>query len=316
MRVIFIDEVHSILQEDLENVGYSCDLNYESTRAELLSIIGNYDGLVIRSKTPVDKEFLDTATNLKFIARSGAGLENIDLVYAEGKGVVCFNAPEGNKDAVGEHALGMLLSLFNNLVKGDQEVRNGEWDREGNRGIELGGKTVGIIGYGNNGSAFAQKLSGFGVTILAYDKYKSGFSNESVKESSLEELFEKADVLSFHIPQNEETIFMADEAFFEKFKKPIYLINLSRGKIVKTDALVEALETGKVKGACLDVLEYEKASFENLFEPGHHAPRAFDYLLHSPKVILSPHVGGWSVESYYKLSKVLADKILFKFNNS
>jgi D-3-phosphoglycerate dehydrogenase len=259
----------------------------------------------------MDANLLDAAPNLKFIARSGAGMENIDLDYCAKRNIQLFNAPEGNRNAVGEHALGMLLALMNNLVTADAEVRSGKWDREGNRGIELDGKTVGIIGYGNNGEAFAKKLRGFDVQILAYDKYKSNFGNKFVQESTLEELYANADVISFHIPQNEETLFWANDLFFESIQKPFFLLNLSRGKIVETKALLKAIENGKVLGAGLDVLEFEKASFENFFDG--NMPEAFQQLLASKKVILSPHVGGWTNESYFKLSAVLADKILNYF---
>jgi D-3-phosphoglycerate dehydrogenase len=218
-----------------------------------------------------------------------------------------FNAPEGNCTAVAEHALGMILALFNQLKKGDAEIRKGIWDREGNRGVELTRKTVGIIGYGHNGSAFAKLLSGFNCRVLAYDKYKTGFSNELVEECTLEQLYEQAEIISFHIPQNEETLFWANADFFSKVQQPFYLINLSRGKIVKIEALNKAINEGKVKGAVLDVLEFESASFENIF--GNEIPPAFKELLESEKVLLSPHVGGWTVESYFKLSDVLADKI-------
>jgi D-3-phosphoglycerate dehydrogenase len=238
-------------------------------------------------------------------------MENIDLDFCSKNSIQVFNAPEGNRDAVGEHAIAMLLMLFNKLSQGNTQVRSGVWDREGNRGVELGGKTVGVIGYGNNGQAFAKKLSGFDVNVLTYDKYRGDYSDTYAKESSLVEIFEKSDVISFHIPQNEETMFMADDAFFRKFSKDIYVINLARGKIVKTAALVEGLKSGKIKGACLDVLEYEKASFEDMFDG--QLPNDFQYLLDSDQVILSPHVGGWTEESYYKLSKVLGDKILSVF---
>ena len=235
-------------------------------------------------------------------------MENIDIEYCKSRNITLHNAPEGNRNALGEHALGMLLSLLNHLNKGDKEVRSGKWDREGNRGEELDGKTVGIIGFGNNGQAFAKKLRGFDVDVLAYDKYKSNFGNEYVQEVSLDEIFEKADVVSFHIPQNTETLFMGDDSFFKSFKKPIYVLNLSRGKIVATEALVNALKSQQVIAAGLDVLEYEKSSFESFFEQ--ELPSAFQYLLNAENVILSPHVGGWTKESYFKLSDVLADKIL------
>lgn len=308
MKVIFLDTVHPVLKEDLTQAGFHCDFHEETPIAEIEKIIDQYDGIVIRSRMPVNQAFLEKATNLKFIARSGAGMENIDEPYCEQRGIVLFNAPEGNRDAVGEHAIGMLLALFNQLVKSDMQVRSGVWDREGNRGHELGGKTVGIIGCGNNGGAFAKKLTGFDCEILAYDKYKPGFGTDQIQEVELEKIFERADILSFHIPQNAETLFMCDEGFLSKFKKPIYIINLARGKIIKTEALVAGLKSGTIFGACLDVLEYEKASFEKLNADG--LPDAFQYLMQSDKVLLTPHVGGWTHESYYKLSKVLADKIL------
>lgn len=312
MRVLFIDVVHEVLEERLKEVGFETIDGTGLTRNECVTILeSGCDGLVVRSRFAMDEEFLEHGKQLKFIARSGAGMENIDLDYCEKRNITLFNAPEGNRNAVGEHALGMLLSLFNNLNKGDREIRDGKWDREGNRGVELDGKTVGIIGFGNNGKAFAKKLRGFEVEVLAYDKYKKGFGTSQVNESTLEEIFQKADVLSFHIPQNKETMYMANDVFFESFKKNIYLLNMARGKIVRTTALTKALENGKVLGACLDVLEFEKASFENMFSGD--VPEDFNYLLQSNKVILSPHVAGWTNESYYKLSNVLADKILAKF---
>ncbi len=311
MKIIYLDTVHPILEERLVAANHQCiqliDSDFESTK----NLISDAEGIVIRSRFPMDAKLLDFAPNLKFIARSGAGMENIDLEYCSMRNIQLFNAPEGNRNAVGEHALGMLLALLNNLVTADAEVRSGKWDREGNRGIELDGKTVGIIGYGNNGEAFAKKLRGFEVQILAYDKYRQDFGNEFVKESSLEELYAKADVISFHIPQNAETLFWANDAFFESIQKPFFLLNLSRGKIVETKALLNAIENGKVLGAGLDVLEFEKASFENFLDG--NMPESFQNLLASKKVILSPHVGGWTNESYFKLSDVLADKILQHF---
>jgi D-3-phosphoglycerate dehydrogenase len=308
MKVYFLDTVHPVLEERLSQAGYSCIDATSLSKVKCEEAIHDAYGLVIRSRFPMNEDFLKHAHQLKFIARSGAGMENIDLTYTERRGITCYNAPEGNRNAVGEHALGMLLNLFNKLNKGDREVRNGVWDREGNRGVELDGKIVGIIGYGNNGAAFAKKLRGFDVEVLAFDKYKAGFSGEFVKESSLQQIFEEADVLSFHIPQNAETLFMGDESFFNKFKKPIYVINLSRGKIIRTTDLMKGLNSGKIFGACLDVLEFESSSFENIFSG--NIPPAFKELLASDKVILSPHVGGWTAESYFKLSDVLADKIL------
>lgn len=308
MKVVFLDTVHPVLEQRLSQNGFDCLDCSEMSLEECRNELKDAQGIVIRSRFRMDEEFLKHAPFLKFIARSGAGMENIDTAYCDERNIVLFNAPEGNRNAVAEHALGMLLALFNNLLKADREVRSGKWDREGNRGIELDGKTVGIIGYGNNGSAFARKLRGFDVKVLAYDKYKTGFGDEQVTESSLEDLFKEADVLSLHIPQNEETIYMVDETFIRSFQKPIFLINLARGKIVKTSALVDGIKKDQILGACLDVLEYEKASFESFYEQ--ELPADFKYLLESDKVILSPHVGGWTHESYYKLSDVLADKIL------
>jgi D-3-phosphoglycerate dehydrogenase / 2-oxoglutarate reductase len=312
MKVLFIDSVHEVLAQRLKTHDFECIDASNLTKEECIDQLEDTEGIVIRSRFPMDEAFLKHAPNLKFIARSGAGMENIDLSYTEQHNIRCFNAPEGNRNAVGEHALGMLLALFNRLIKGDKEVRQGIWDREGNRGVELEGKTVAIIGYGNNGKAFAKKLSGFDVNVLTYDKYLSDYSDEYAKETDWATIFNEADVISFHIPQTEETKFIVNTDFLTKFKKSIYLINLSRGKIVKTAALVNALESKKVLGACLDVLEYESTSFENAFH-NQNTPD-LEYLLKSEKVILSPHVGGWTKESYFKLSNVLANKILAEFS--
>lgn len=311
MQVVFIDTVHEVLQNRLESAGFQCIDAVHSDFDSLIKQLGTADGIVIRSKYRMDVDILGHAPQLKFIARSGAGMENIDIEYCQKRNIELFNAPEGNRNAVGEHALGMLLSLFNRLHLADKEVREGKWDREGNRGFELDGKTIGIIGYGNNGGAFAKKLSGFDVNVLAYDKYKSNYGNVYATEASMEQIYQKADVLSFHIPQNEETIFMANELYFKQFQKPIYVINLARGKIIETKALVAGLKNGTIAGACLDVLEYEKSSFESFFEQD--LDPAFKYLLENEKVLLTPHVGGWTHESYFKLSDVLADKILAHF---
>jgi D-3-phosphoglycerate dehydrogenase len=311
MKILFLDSVHEVLELELLAHGFTCVHSEGLSRAECETLARDVDGIVIRSRFRMDAGFLEHAPLLKFIARSGAGMENIDEAYCAARKITLFNAPEGNRNAVAEHALGMLLALFNRIIPADGEVRNGVWDREGNRGVELDGKTVGIIGYGNNGSAFAKKLQGFDVQVLAYDKYKSGFGHGHVTESTMERIFAEADVVSFHIPQNSETLFTADANFFTRFAKPIYLINLSRGKIVRTEALVDALNEGKVLGACLDVLEFEPSSFENLFDQD--LPEYFKLLLQDERVIFSPHVGGWTQESYYKLSKVLAKKILERF---
>jgi len=310
-KILFIDSVHPILREELEGDGWKCDWFVSKSFEEIQAIIGNYEGIVIRSKFTMNREMFDLSTSLKFIARSGAGLENIDLEYAKAKGVVVFNSPEGNRDAVGEQSLGMLLSLFQKLNKADSEFRNGIWDREGNRGIELKGKTVGVIGYGNMGEAFAKRLRGFECEVLAYDKYKTGFTSENSREVSLDRLQKEADIISFHVPLTVETNYYFDLEFISKCKKPIFLINTARGKVVNTADLVEGLKNGKVRGACLDVLEYESSSFDNKMDK--NKPEALRYLLNSDQTILSPHIAGWTKESYVKLSLYLLEKIRAKF---
>lgn len=308
-KVAFLDIIHPELKEGLGLLGFKCvDLSSVSEE-KINSTISEYEGVVVRSRFPLDRDFLCKAKKLEFIARSGAGLENIDIAYCKENKIELFNAPEGNRNAVAEHALGMLLSLFNKLCQGNAEIRQGKWNRELNRGVELEGKTVGIIGFGNTGSAFAKKLRGFDVRILAYDKYRMGFGDSTVKEVGMEEVFEKADVVSLHIPQSSETISLVDSEFISSFRKSFYLLNLSRGRIVNSEALVKGLDENKILGACLDVLEYEKSSFETLFSDVNSIPESFKYLIKSNKVLLSPHVGGWTVESYRKLSSVLLNKI-------
>ena len=304
-KVVFIDTVHPILQQRLERAGFICLDATNFDYADCQRSIVDAEGIVIRSRFRLDAAFLSNAEQLTFIARSGAGMENIDVAYCEKRGIELFNAPEGNRNAVAEHALGMLLNLFRHIKKGDAEVRAGIWDREGNRGVELDEKTVGIIGFGNNGSAFARKLSGFDVQVLAYDKYKKVANLGQVEEASMERIFEEADVVSFHVPQTEETLFWGNADFFNSFAKPIYLLNMSRGKIVKTEDLLEAIDTGKVLGACLDVIEFESSSFSEIDKN-----ETLNRLLNHPKVLLSPHIAGWTQESYFLLSDVLADKIL------
>jgi D-3-phosphoglycerate dehydrogenase len=306
-KILFIDVVHPILEDRLNNLGFVCEYDYTSTKQEIENKISSYFGLVIRSRFPIDKIFIDKSTSLKFIARSGAGLENIDIAYAEKKEISVFNSPEGNMDAVGEQSIGMLLMLFNQLKKGDAEVRKGVWNREGNRGLEIAGKTIAIIGYGNMGKAFAKKLSSFNCNVIAYDKYKTDFSNNKAKEVDLDTVFEIADIVSIHLPLSEETQHYVNTKFLASFKKSIYLINTARGNNVCINDLVLALKTGKVLGACLDVLEYETKSFETI--NSENLPEDFKYLSQSDKVILSPHVAGWTQESYVKLSSILADKI-------
>lgn len=307
MHILFIDSNHPVLHETLQKAGHVCDLHYHWTREDILKSIHLYDGVVIRSRIQIDKELIDKASNLKFIARAGAGMENIDTVYAESKSIQCLHAPEGNKDAVAEHAIGMLLALFNNMLRSNAEVREGKWIREGNRGIELFGKTVGIIGYGNMGSAFAERLKGFGVRVLAYDKYKKGFGNELVRETDMSELFREADVLSLHTPLTNETKYLINDAFMNSFSKNIYIINTARGKCLNTADLVKNIRSGKVSGACLDVLEYEMSSFEGLDTTS--LPEALQFLVNSDQVVLSPHIAGWTHESNQKIALVIAQKI-------
>ena len=311
-KILFLDTTHPILKERLIDLGYSCEDDLIASKEEVESKISIYFGVVIRSRLTIDQSFLEKAENLKFIARSGAGLENIDLPFAKKKGIKVFNSPEGNRDAVGEHAIGMLLMLFNQLKKGDEEVKKGLWDREGNRGFELSGKTVGIIGYGNMGEAFAKKLSGFDCKVIAHDKYKIVFGNSLVGEVDLETIFNETDILSIHLPLSDETYHYVNKAFIAKFKKPIYIINTARGNNVSVPDLVEGLKSNKVLGVCLDVLEYESKSFETINVES--LPEDFKYLAQSDKVILSPHVAGWTKESYIKLSSCLADKIENEFS--
>ena len=311
MKVLLLDTNHPLLQKGLENLGYQCYEDYTSSKQDIEKKIDQYDGLIIRSRFSLDKIFLDKATNLKFIGRVGAGLENIDTTYANSLGIFLIAAPEGNRNAVGEHALGMLLSLFNKLHKADRQVRQGKWLREDNRGLELDGKTVGLIGYGNMGKAFAKKLRGFDVEVLCYD-IKDNVGDQNCEQVSLEELQQKADVLSLHTPQTALTTNMIDANFINSFAKPFWLINTARGKSVVTSDLVAALKSGQILGAGLDVLEYEKSSFENLFTDK-KLPKAFEYLIESDNVLLSPHVAGWTVESKQKLAQTIVDKVKAKF---
>lgn len=311
MKVIHLDTNHTLLINQLNKLGFTNDEDYLSSKEDIEAKIHNYDGFIIRSRFKIDKAFLDKATNLKFIGRVGAGLENIDCEYAISKNIALIAAPEGNRNAVGEHTLGMLLSLFNKLNKADKEVRAGKWLREENRGLELDGKTIGLIGYGNMGKSFAKKLRGFDVDVLCYD-IKSNVGDENCKQVSLEELQQRSDVLSLHTPQTTLTRNMINKAFINLFKKSFWLLNTARGTSVVTKDLVEALKSGKILGAGLDVLEYEKSSFENLFSDN-NLPEAFQYLIASENVILSPHVAGWTLESNKKLAQTIVDKIKAKF---
>ena len=307
MTILHLDNNHPLLINQLNELGFSNDEDYTSSKIAIEQKIASYDGIVIRSRFKIDQQFIDAATKLKFIARVGAGLESIDCEYAEQKGIQLIAAPEGNRNAVGEHALGMLLSLFNKLNKSDREVRQGKWLREANRGIELDGKTVGLIGYGNMGKSFAKKLRGFDVEVICYD-IQDNVGDENCKQVSLQELHEKSDVLSLHTPFNTLSHNMINEEFISKFSKPFWLLNTARGTAVVTRDLTTALQNGKILGAGLDVLEYEKGSFENLFE-NNTLPEAFEYLIHSENVLLSPHVAGWTVESKIKLAQTIVSKI-------
>lgn len=308
MKILHLDSNHEILEQKLIAAGFDNHSEFKASKEDVEQIISQYDGLVVRSRFPIDRKFLEKAANLKCIGRVGAGLENIDLEAAQELNITCFNAPEGNRNAVGEHTLGMLLSLFNKLNKSDREVRNGIWDREGNRGLELDGKTVGLIGYGNMGKAFARKLRGFDCEVICYD-ILNGVRDSNATQVDLKTLKSKADVLSLHTPETPLTIGMVDAAFINGFKKSLYIINTARGKSVITSDLVAALESGKVLGAGLDVLEYEKSSFEKLFRDS-DIPAAFEKLLHMDNVLLSPHVAGWTVESKIKLAETIADKMI------
>lgn len=312
IKILHIDSNHPLLWNQLQDAGFSNEEDFTSSKEEIENKIQNYQGIVIRSRFKIDKQFLDKATNLQFIARVGAGLESIDCDYAQEKGVWLIAAPEGNRNAVGEHALGMLLSLFNNLNKADREVRSGHWNREANRGHELDGKTVGIIGYGNMGKSFAKKLKGFDVEVLCYDILEN-VGDENARQVTLEELCKNTDVLSLHTPWTPETDKMINTDFIARFEKPFWFINTARGNSVVTADLVEALKSGKILGAGLDVLEYEKLSFENLFEG--EKPQAFEYLLQAENILLTPHIAGWTFESKEKLAQTIVDKIIKLYTN-
>ena len=310
MNILFVDRVHDVLEEMLTAAGHHCTHDYTSDKLALQQNLSDCEGIIIRSRFVIDAAFLDAAPNLKFIARAGAGLENIDLASAKSRNVAVFMVPEANRDAVGEHAVGMLLMLLNHLKRADSEVRNGTWLRAENRGTEIGEKTVGIVGFGNMGSAFAEKLRGFNCRILAYDKYHNN-GPDYVTHCSLEQLQQESDVISVHIPLTDETLYFVNDDFIDHCKKGVYLINTARGKVVETKALVRGLKSGQVAGACLDVLEYEAISFERLH--AEQLPDDFQYLIQSSNVLLSPHIAGWTHESHYKLSKFLGDKILQYF---
>ena len=305
MKILLLDKNHPLITEQLSEKGFVLEKDFSSSYEQVLEKIHLYEGIIIRSRIPLDAHFLEKAKNLKFIARVGAGMENIDITKAQELGIKLINSPEGNKDAVAEHVIGTLLVLMNRLFISSNEVKKGIWLREENRGEEILGKTFGIIGYGNMGKAVAKRLSGFGCKTIFYD-IKPNLSDEFATQVSLEELQENADILSLHIPLTEDTLYMIDEEFISKMKKNFYFINTARGKNLKTSALVNALKSGKIKGACLDVLEYEKTSFENLETRNED----LEYLLNSEKAIITPHIAGWTHESKIKLAQVIVDKIL------
>ncbi len=306
IKILHIDSNHPLLWEQLQQAGFQNEADFTSSKQDIEAKIENYHGIVIRSRFKIDASFIDKATNLQFIARVGAGLESIDCDYAVAKGIRLIAAPEGNANAVGEHALGMLLSLFNQLNKANSEVKSGHWNREANRGLELEGKTIGIIGYGNMGKSFAKKLRGFDATVLCYD-ILANVGDANATQVSLATLQEQADVISLHTPWTPETDKLIDADFIAKFKKPFWFINTARGNSVVTEDLVNALKAGKILGAGLDVLEYEKLSFETLFEGV--KPQAFEYLLQANNVLLTPHIAGWTIESHQKLAQTIVDKI-------
>ncbi len=309
-QLLFIDSVHPALNFQLEQNGWECIDGTDWDRNKILSELSAFSGIVIRSRIKIDQEILKHGTSLKFIARAGAGMENIDTAFAQSKGIVCLNAPEGNRNAVAEHATGMLLALLNNLVVADKQVRDGHWLREANRGIELEGKTIAIIGFGNTGSTFAKKLVGFDCNILVYDPYAEVDTNfyKNVKQVTMETIFASADVVSFHVPLTAETDQMVSTSYINKFQKSFYLINTSRGKVVSTNDVVSALENKKITGVALDVLDFESLSFEQLSQD--QLPASFSKLISFSNVILSPHIAGWTIESHRKISEVLASKIL------
>lgn len=312
IKILHIDSNNPLLWNQLQQAGFTNEEDFASSKEEIESKIQKYNGIIIRSRFKIDRQFIDKATNLQFIARVGAGLESIDCDYAESKGIHLIAAPEGNRNAVGEHAIGMILSLFNKLNRADKLVREGKWIREGNRGYELEGKTIGLIGYGNMGKSFAKKLSGFDVEVLCYD-IQENVGDNNATQVSLSELQKKSDVLSLHIPWTPQTDKMVNSNFINQFSKSFWFINTSRGNNVKTDDLVAALQSGKILGAGLDVLEYEKLSFENLFIDA-EKPAAFQYLLQAENVLLTPHIAGWTFESHEKLAQTIVDKIVRLYN--
>jgi D-3-phosphoglycerate dehydrogenase len=304
MKVLIVDEMHESIVMMPQELGLEVHYFPNISEKEVENKVSEYEGLIIRSKFYIDENFLKHAKKLKFIGRAGAGLDLIDIEACQKRGISIFSANEGNRVAVAEHLIGMLLSLFNNIPKANQEIKSKKWLREENRGEELFGKTVGIIGFGNNGEATASRLVAFGCKVLAYDKYRYGFGNQYIEEASLNQIFREADILSLHIPLTPETQNMVNLEFFKKFSKPIYFCNVARGEITVLKDLVEALKEGWVKGACLDVLENEKLNTLT-----HPQSESFDFLINQPNVLITPHIAGWTHESHNRINKVLKDKI-------
>lgn len=306
-KVLFIDRSHPYLPERLTELGFVCETGYDLSKNDIEERLPDYFGVVLRSRINIDADFIDAGLNLRFVAREGVGTEHIDSEYARKKGVEVLVSPEGSRDTVGEHALGLLLSLMNNLGRADAQVRRGEWIREGNRAVEIKGKTVGILGYGNMGTAFAQRLAGFEARVIAYDKYKENYGDQHAEAVSLDTLFAESDILSIHIPYSSSNHYFINETFLSRFQKPIFLINTARGLVLNTADLVQHMKNGKVRGAALDVLEYEESSFEEI--PFDDLPAPFQYLRGAENVVLSPHIAGWSFESKLGHGRVLAEKI-------
>ena len=301
---LIVDSMHESLFPMLESIGWQYDYQPGITREEIKTRHSGYDGLIVRSKTTIDRELLGEHPTVRFVGRAGAGIDNLDQAYLEEKNITILPAAEGNRDAVGEHCVGMLLSLMRNIPKADAEVRKGIWDREGNRGMEIMGKTIGIIGYGNMGQSFARRLSGFSCKVLAYDKYKKGFGDSYCEEVTLSRIVDEADILSLHIPLTPETKMMVNLEFFNRFKKNIIILNTARGEIISLTDLVSAMEQKKVTGAVLDVLENEKIS---KLTPTQE--QAFRYLCQKSNVIFTPHIAGWTFESHVKINVALVEKI-------